>query len=329
MMWPPSDDPLGSFTVLRSSDPADAHRLATGLMNGHRMRLGDDAAGFEADIRSAPLGELSVSYFCYSAAVEISSAPLENFTTIHIPLRGRLEFAHGDDVRRIAVPGTGAVFSESEPVRMRWSADLRLLVLRVEHAAIDRKIKALTGRRITAPLVFAPLLGGGGSGTALAATIKSMQESLDHFGPGGLPVMIAGELEQLVLSMLLLDHPHSLSEELTGHIAYGQSRSMRRAIVCVEEGYASTLTVADLAAASRMSERSLFECFRREFGQTPMEYVRRFRLERAREALLRGIPGDGTTVGEVAASHGFGHVGRFAADYRSRYGESPSETLRR
>jgi len=34
-------------------------------------------------------------------------------------------------------------------------------------------------------------------------------------------------------------------------------------------------------------------------------------------------------VAEVAARHGFLHAGRFAADYRRRFGESPSQTLAR
>lgn len=329
MMWQSAAAPLDSFRVFTSTEPSDVHDFASGLMTRHRMRFVGDSAGFEADIRAAPIGDLSVLYFSYSSAVEIASAPLEGFTTIHMPLQGRLDFAHGDDVRRVALPGSAAVFSETDPTRMRWSSDLQLLVLRVENAAIARKMQALTGRVTTEPVVFAPVLGESGSGAGLVVTIRSLQESLDHFGPGGLPPVLAGELEELVLSMLLLDHQHNRSDAIAGHLPFAQSRSMRRAILRIEEGYDQPLSVTDLAAAARVSERALFETFRREFSQTPMEYVRRFRLERAREALLRAAPGDGTTVGEVAASHGFGHVGRFAADYRRRYGETPSETLRR
>jgi AraC-like DNA-binding protein len=34
-------------------------------------------------------------------------------------------------------------------------------------------------------------------------------------------------------------------------------------------------------------------------------------------------------VTAVALRWGFGHLGQFAADYRARFGELPSETLRR
>jgi transcriptional regulator GlxA family with amidase domain len=38
---------------------------------------------------------------------------------------------------------------------------------------------------------------------------------------------------------------------------------------------------------------------------------------------------DGGSVTSVANAHGFGSVSRFAADYKTRFHEQPSETLRR
>jgi AraC-like DNA-binding protein len=60
-----------------------------------------------------------------------------------------------------------------------------------------------------------------------------------------------------------------------------------------------------------------------------MEYLRNRRLDRAREELLDAVPVDGVTVTEVAYRWGFRHLSNFAVLYRQRWGESPSETLRR
>src|SRR6185295_650419 len=48
-------------------------------------------------------------------------------------------------------------------------------------------------------------------------------------------------------------------------------------------------------------------------------------LERVRRELLRASPEATTT--EIAMRCGIGHLGRFAAAYRERYGETPSTTL--
>ncbi|MEU4714350.1 helix-turn-helix domain-containing protein [Micromonospora purpureochromogenes] len=39
--------------------------------------------------------------------------------------------------------------------------------------------------------------------------------------------------------------------------------------------------------------------------------------------------GPGASVTAIAVQHGFAHLGRFAGEYRARFGESPSTTLRR
>jgi transcriptional regulator GlxA family with amidase domain len=44
---------------------------------------------------------------------------------------------------------------------------------------------------------------------------------------------------------------------------------------------------------------------------------------------LLAAPLPGQTITSVAYDCGFGHLGEFAQNYRSRFGESPSETLRR
>lgn len=59
-----------------------------------------------------------------------------------------------------------------------------------------------------------------------------------------------------------------------------------------------------------------------------MEHLRAVRLERARLDLSRGGDGD-TSVTEVALRWGFGHLGQFAADYKRRFGELPSQSLRK
>ena len=60
---------------------------------------------------------------------------------------------------------------------------------------------------------------------------------------------------------------------------------------------------------------------------TPMEFLRHVRMRLARQRLLHARPGDSVTG--IATRCGFAHLGRFAVDYKRRFGESPSETLER
>lgn len=87
------------------------------------------------------------------------------------------------------------------------------------------------------------------------------------------------------------------------------------------------LTVQQIADAIGVGPRHLQSAFRDITGMTPREKLTEIRLEHVRSNLT--VPEPGTTVTNVALDCGFVHLGRFAAIYRRRYGESPSETLRR
>jgi AraC-like DNA-binding protein len=58
-----------------------------------------------------------------------------------------------------------------------------------------------------------------------------------------------------------------------------------------------------------------------------MSLLRTARLKQAR--LQLDAPRPGATVTEVALDCGFTHLGRFSSEYRRRFGELPSQTLRR
>ena len=104
-------------------------------------------------------------------------------------------------------------------------------------------------------------------------------------------------------------------------------RRLRKAIEWVEADPARAWTVREIAAACGVPPRTLQRQFRRYMGQMLMAFVRDLRLNHARVEILRACGTESVT--EIAVRCGFTHLGRFAASYRARYGESPSATLRR
>ncbi|ROQ52656.1 AraC-like protein [Rathayibacter sp. PhB152] len=82
----------------------------------------------------------------------------------------------------------------------------------------------------------------------------------------------------------------------------------------------------EVAAAAGLSLRGLQSAFRRELDVTPLEYLRRIRLDRVRTE-LRLYDAGTVTVADVARRWGFTHLGRFSASYEQRFGEYPRSTL--
>ena len=87
----------------------------------------------------------------------------------------------------------------------------------------------------------------------------------------------------------------------------------------------SALTPATIATASGLSLRALHYSFARTFGCTVGQWVRDMRLDAVRRMLASG----GIGIADAAAAVGFHHHGQFAAAYRRRFGELPSDTAQR
>jgi transcriptional regulator GlxA family with amidase domain len=95
----------------------------------------------------------------------------------------------------------------------------------------------------------------------------------------------------------------------------------------MEEKAADHLTIADIAAAVHFTLRTLQLTFRRHLDSTPTEYLRRIRMHRAHIDLCAADPAIYNVI-NIAVRWGFAHAGRFAREYKMRYGQNPSATLK-
>ena len=86
-------------------------------------------------------------------------------------------------------------------------------------------------------------------------------------------------------------------------------------------------TIQELGAIAGTSGRTLQRQFLSFLGKPPHAVLRDIGFEQARRELLLGLSGG--KIMDVAARSGFPHVGRFAVEYRRRYGETPSQTVKR
>ena len=104
-------------------------------------------------------------------------------------------------------------------------------------------------------------------------------------------------------------------------------RGVRRALDAMRADAGRDWKMPDLAGAGGVSGRTLQRQFQVFFGKAPHAALRDIRFEGARRELLQGLPG--AKVMDVALRNGFPHCGRFSVEYRQRYGETPSQTLKR
>jgi AraC-like DNA-binding protein len=85
-------------------------------------------------------------------------------------------------------------------------------------------------------------------------------------------------------------------------------------------------SLAEMCEATGVGQRWLHKCFIDVLGVSPYRYVRLARLSAARERLL-APEAEPELIKTLSLSLGYRLSGRFAAEYRSVYGENPSATL--
>ena len=95
---------------------------------------------------------------------------------------------------------------------------------------------------------------------------------------------------------------------------------LRRARDHMDRHYAAPLDLDALARVARVSKYHFARSFEATYGETPIRYLTRRRIERAQD-LLRGA---NLTVTEVCMLVGFASLGSFSTRFTQLVGETPT-----
>lgn len=130
-----------------------------------------------------------------------------------------------------------------------------------------------------------------------------------------------------LLTDLLLECFRAEAAEAATREAPASLRQVQQAEAAIRARAQDAVSLPGLAAELGIGTRALQLAFRRHRGTTPSAFLAACRLDLIRRRLAAAPPE--TTVTAIALDCGVAHLGRFAAQYRARFGESPSATLAR
>jgi AraC-like DNA-binding protein len=141
-------------------------------------------------------------------------------------------------------------------------------------------------------------------------------------GPFG--AVVSKQYSDLLVSSLLLTVPNSFSSALGKASEVATTRYVRRALDYIRANVDQPIDIDDIARNAACSPRRLQLAFRAQFGLTPIAFLKEERLQLAERRLRTGEYGDVTSL---ALSLGFSNLGRFAGEFRQKFGVLPSEIL--
>jgi AraC-like DNA-binding protein len=316
----------GSYTRERTTDLHEAEGIVAKHYLPNRIYL-PRSPSLDMDFAGLRIGSVTAGRLSYGQHVRLVTEAADNFH-VNMPIRGQAVSRCGKSTAVHTGGGEALVFSPGAPADIQWEAGCAQLCLMIPRARLEAELERLLGRSVREQVRFefevAPVLGS----RRIQAVLGLVALELDE--PSGLGTNdVAGRhLEGLVLDGLLLEHRHNYSGAALGGSSREPGGLIKRAVDLIEDRPGAAWTTVGLATELHLSVRALQAGFKREVGVAPMAYLRLVRLRRAHRILKDAHPAE-TTVSGVAVSLGLLHQGRFAADYRTMFGEMPSETLRR
>lgn len=165
---------------------------------------------------------------------------------------------------------------------------------------------------------------------SLARVLYSTYQNLDLLLPAGAEVLHHSRIDDQILRLwvLLLVPGLQAAADWSSQVVLGESGSawVKALAAWIEAHADQPLALSDLERQSGYSRRSLQLAFRAHMGCSPMHWVKRCRMQKARERLQHPSPGD--SVGSVAYALGFVNVASFSRDFTRLFGERPSAVLR-
>jgi AraC-like DNA-binding protein len=318
--------PLSRFAAVDTRSP-DAAREAIGrIFCPHFLSPVDrNPTAFHARHHTMEQTDYSVNFVAYGSTVEIDPGELSRFFLLQLPIRGTATIRCGTQIAEVRAGACASILSPTLASRMVWNEGCEKLIVLIRRDAMEAQFRALTHRESRAIEFDTAVALDGPVGRALWQHAQLMLAAAEdgHTVPDAYRTLLRDGMTTLMLTGLASNK----ADLFAAPARQADPVSVRRAQDFMEANAEHAVSMAEIAAASGVSLRALQDAYRKARGMTLGEGLLSLRLARFRAELVR--TDRPTTVADAAYAAGFGHLGRAAACYSQRYGEAPSETLKR
>ena len=201
-------------TVLRSADLDETRDVVAAAFCPHTLELPDRSAALAARWHAHQVEDIGVTVLDYGAPVRITSRGGSDAFLVEIPLGGRSTITQGADTV-VADRSTGAVLALAEPISTVRAAGSPQLIVRLERAALDDQLRALTGTEVHRPLRFTTALDlTSAEGRSWHRLVDLLRSEAEQDGALVHSPAARAQLRSLVLTQLLCGQPNNYSDVL-------------------------------------------------------------------------------------------------------------------
>ncbi|MET0473431.1 MAG: AraC family transcriptional regulator [Mycobacterium sp.] len=320
--------PLNGHPVLRTSSLEEARDVVSEVYLDHRLHT-DRPDDLDVAMNAVEQRMFTAGFLTYGAQATLEMPPTEDCYHVNLTVEGVTHATRTDGGRATTEARRRGVILHPEQTNIvNWEPGAGQIILKVPRRSLESHLTELLGAPVQSAIDFDFGLDlSTPAGASLLASVEFFLQELDR--PGGIADMplARDQLESFIMSQLLVAGSHPYRGDMLAEPGQVKLGRLKPVVDFIEMNADEPLTPAELARAGNVSVRTLHASFQRCFGMSPMSYVRKVRLEHVHDELVSRHDPE-LRVTEVATRWGFFHLGRFAQQYKERFGESPSDTLR-
>lgn len=319
--------PLVGFPVIATDNVEEAEYCISRSIADARIDRVGDRSNFRLELNAVTLRNIALIYNYFGAHTKLNTGrELDHaifVTGIGVPIK-----LYIDKELHWVTQNKAAILATARQVRIVRPAHSEILYLRVSLSELWNHFEKLTARHHRGPLVFDRTVSVT-EGTG--AMLKGLMDYLVNLFASQDAVMenpaIRESFDDLLMTAML-SLPHNkrdlLHEDRSGLVA---PAVVRRAEEYMRAHLKKPIQISDLIRVCDCSRSVIFAAFRNARSYTPMEFLTEQRLKHAREQLLESEYN--ASVSAIALNCGFVSQSWFSQVYKKRFGERPSDTLRR
>ncbi len=320
--------PLQRFLLHKTSDIDTVHASVADILCAHRVNVsGSGAPITDAVVHHAPLPSGAIMYLVYGTPIRIDISQL-GFFLLELPLSGSSTTFCGEG-SVVSVPGQAVIAGPYQQFATEWSVDCSKLLIKIELSALEVYLSTLLGRRQIRALDFE--MGMELSADAAASLLRTVQWIVDDLDqPCSLfntNPLASLQYQNMLMWTLLHCQKNNYSQELAALEFPQPPHYILQTEKYIQQHYSEPISLEHLVEHAHVSERTLLEGFKRFRDVSPMKLLKLTRLDFVHLA-LKEADSQNSNVTDIALASGFTQLGKFSTEYKERFGESPSETLK-
>ncbi len=313
------------FKCMHAETIDDVADWYTGQSGGAEMRLrAEDNNGPVATVSNKNLGGFDLRVFNWGIPIHGLSVSNTSIVTINMALTGS-RTVHDQHFGKISWQNNEAgIYNLDEGTTVISDRPHSLLHLILPVELLESRARSIYAKELNEPLRFSPVINLSREGAAISSLFAFLlahavgtPDALKH-------PSVESSFRELIISTVFGTLAHNYAQDVSTKVDCAAPRSVKRAEDYMQAHAEEPISLQILAREAGCSERALQEAFKSFRSMTPMNLLREIRLEKARQDLRAGAD----TVTGIAFKWGFSNPGRFAAQYATKFGETPSQTHR-